>query len=34
MRKQHIRDWHLLVGGLFYALFIVAAVPVVVLGFG
>lgn len=33
-RKQHIRDRHLLVGGLFYALFVVAAVPAVVLGFG
>jgi cation:H+ antiporter len=32
MRKQHIRDWHLLVGGLFYALFVVAAVPAVILG--
>jgi cation:H+ antiporter len=30
-RKQHIRDWHLLVGGLFYALFVVAAVFAVVL---
>ena len=32
-RKQHIRDRHLLVGGLYYALFVVAAVPAVVLGF-
>jgi len=34
MRKQHIRDWHLLVGGLYYALFVVAAVFAMVLGFG
>ena len=33
MRKQHIRDWHLLVGGLYYALFVVAAVPAIRLGF-
>jgi cation:H+ antiporter len=30
-RKQHIRDRHLLVGGLYYALFVVAAVLAVVL---
>ena len=33
MRKQHIRDRHLLVGGVYYALFVVAAVPAVLLGF-
>jgi cation:H+ antiporter len=32
MRKQHIRDWHLLVGGLYYALFVVATVFAVLLG--
>ena len=33
-RKQHIRDWHLLVGGAFYAIFVAAAVAAVLAGGG